>query len=263
MDVSSNAVEKLLVIERVFDNLIQPLNYFKKFNILPIELIEEEIEAKYFTKEDLYMSNMKIFKKKYLLLPISPHSLFSPCLYDNSEPILPNSFSNIESILLNRFSEIYNIDTELLSKHSVINDIISNLDKYKDNGVLDKYLYNNLYNQILEHFNKKYQAITDKANEYMNSINYKIKLDDLHAGMCIKFTDISMEIWIKKICAKTIKYGCDYDYYCSDYKNIIKKEKLEYYMNIHTYKVYKIDNSNIHNIFGTYLYDEDNNLILE
>ena len=262
MDVSLNAVEKLLVIERVFDNLIQPLNYFKKFNILPIELIEEEIEAKYFTKEDLYMSNMKIFKKKYLLQPIDPHSLFTPC-YDNSEPILPNSFGNIKSILLNRFSEIYNIDTTLLDKYSVIKDIIANLDKYKNNGVLDKYLYNNLYNQIIKRFNNYIKSITILATEYMNNKNFKIKLDDLHAGMCIKFTDISMEIWIKKICAKTIKYGCDYDYYCSDYKNIIKKEKLEYYMNIHTYKVYKIDNSNIHNIFGTYLYDEDNNLVLE
>tara|TARA_R110002153_G_scaffold86672_4_gene215117 strand:+ start:893 stop:1648 length:756 start_codon:yes stop_codon:yes gene_type:complete len=251
--VSLNAVEKLLVIERVFDNLIQPLNYFKKFNILPIELIEEEIEAKYFTKEDLYMSNLKIFKKKYRLLPIDPYSLIIPCLY-----------GNIESILLNRFSEIYNIDTTLLCKYSLIKDIIANLDKYKNNGVLDKYLYNNLYNQIIEHFNKLYQKYNNKATEYMKQPKYNIKLDDLHAGMCIKFPNTYMdEIWIKKICAKTIKYGRDYDYYCSDYKNIIKKEKLEYYMNIHTYKVYKIDNSNIHNIFGTYLYDEDNNLVLE
>jgi len=256
-----NAVEQLSGIERVFNNLIQPLKYFKKLNILPIELIEEEIEAKYFTKEDLYMSNIKIFENKYLLYSIDAWSLKVPNDFYNV-----NDTFDFHNILLNRFSEIYNIDTELLSKHSVINDIISNLDKYKDNGVLDKYLYNNLYNQILEHFNKKYQAITDKANEYMNSINYKIKLDDLQAGMCIKFPNDCYydNMWIKKICDKTIKYTYSYDDYSSDFYRIIKKEKLHLMLNRWSnYKVHKIDNNNVYNIFGTYLYDEDNNLILE
>jgi len=140
-----NDAEEKIKINRLFDKLKQPLNYFKKLNILPIELIEEEIEKKYFTREDLYMSNIKIFQNPNILHPLSKND--------------PWSCNSIRRILLrfNYFSEVYNINNKnLLDKHNILNDIILNLDKYKDNRVLDKCLYDCLYKQILEFFNKKY-----------------------------------------------------------------------------------------------------------
>ncbi len=254
--MTSNDVEKKIKIERQFDKLKQPLNYFKKLNILPIELIEEEIEEKYFTREDLYMSNIKIFKNNNILHPISNYSLRYPW-----------SGNDLRYTLLYSFGEVYNIDINLLDKHNVLNDILLNLDKYKDNGVLVKCLYDCLYKQILECFNKKYEEITRRANEYMNTKNYKIKLDDLQADMYIKFSEVPAvgwhhlyNLWIKKICSKTIKYT---EYYDSDNIRLIKKQTLQDMFNSCNYRVYKIDKNNIHNIFGTYLYDEDNNLILE
>jgi len=168
-------------IKEFMESLIIPYKYFKKLHILPINMVEEEID-KYFDIKHILLEN-------YFYLP--------NIIYKNVkiyELIISNWTLDNYSKYYNNFPLKYMIDN--YSDRPIKEDIIKNLDKY--NTVLDEQDYlswtNKIYNTVNTIFNTN-KKDTQYLIEQYDTLNKKIEqgilkkkaVDKLVVGDIVKF----------------------------------------------------------------------------
>jgi len=232
-------------INNFMESLILPYQYFKKLNILPINMIEEEMD-KYFDIKHLLLENY--FNLPYILKT-------QVKLYE-----LP-----ISNITLDNYSKFYNnfplhlITDNCGGERPIKEDIIKNLDKF--NNVLEESDYcvwtNRIFNMVetifytnlrkTEKFIKEYEEhnkLIEKTLEQQRA--GKIPFEELVEGDIIDFEynnrlgDGKLPVYKYKLlqkCFKTYKFiEVDID---TPKNRIVKIEKLKLKLQTNNYVVHK------------------------
>jgi len=205
----NRCAENCKEIKEFMESLIIPYKYFKKLHILPINMVEEEID-KYFDIKHILLEN-------YFYLPNIIYKRVK--IY---ELIISNWTLDNYSKYYNNFPLKYMIDN--CSDRPIKEDIIKNLDKY--NTVLDELDYlnwtNKIYNTVITVFNTNKKDIQYLTEQYDN-LNKKIEegilkkkaVDKLVVGDIIKFESnnrlgegklLVYEYKVLKLNPKTIKF---------------------------------------------------------
>ena len=205
----NRCAENCKEIKDFMESLIIPYKYFKKLHILPLNMVEEEID-KYFDIKHMLLENYFclptiIYKKvKIYELLISKYTLDNYSKYYNNFPLK------------------YMID--MCGDRPIKEDIIKNLDKY--NTVLDEQDYSSwkykIYNTVKTVFNNNKKQCDDLIEQY-DTLNKKIEegilkkkaVDKLVVGDIIKFESnnrlgegklLVYEYKVLKLNPKTIKF---------------------------------------------------------
>ena len=204
--------ENLDMFYQTINNFKMPYKYFKKLNILPLDIVENEID-KYFDITTLILENFS--EAKHISYKL--------------EYLFKTSYINEE--LKNNFCKYYNyIPINLLVDYSLEDYIINNYKKYKKANVITptidiemrEKLDNEINNIIL--FNKntiKYH--TQQIIEIEDRKKYKIPVHRFPIDSKLLITEYPNcrynDIIIVKICKKIIKY--------QDYNRVFRQVKIE------------------------------------
>lgn len=191
------------------NGLIVPYRYFKKLNILPLNIVEGEMDKHFDIHRNLLADyeNLPYYILQFVKLyefPITKLTLMNYSKYYNNFPLQL-------------------ITDNCGGERPIKEDIIKNLDKFEN--VLDKSDYcvwtNRLYNIVEGLYKQNYKNLTHLVNLYNE--NEKLveenrnRTKKLEAGMIVmfdnsKFRDIGYHkyrennnLLITKFCAKTVK----------------------------------------------------------
>jgi hypothetical protein len=229
-------------INKFMESLILPYQYFKKLNILPFNMVEEEMD-KYFDIKHLLLQNY--FNLPYVLKR-------SIKLYE-----LP-----ISNITLDNYSKYYNnfplhLITDNCGERPIKEDIIKNLDKF--NNVLEESDYcvwtNRIFNMVetLFHTNlRKTEKFIKEYEEHNKLIERQLQqtkksVDNLVVGDIIEFENGNrlgegvygiFKYKVLKLNPKTIKF-VELLHDNSECKNrVVKYDRLRVIFQNNNYEVY-------------------------
>lgn len=249
--------EQLDTIYQTINNFKMPYKYFKKFNILPIDIVEGELD-KYFDIETLILENYDQAKH------ISDELLYS-FKYINSE------------ILIENFSKYFNnIPIKFLDESYVFNRIIHKYTKYKQHKIITSQIDINLKLKVRELIDKDISQCNNYIIDYLEKIfsrqkqieieekiiedkkKYKIPVRRFPVDSRLLITEhpncYYSELIIVKICKKIIKYQNRHNPVVRQ----IKIEKLEDILDNEDYKlVDRFDRQK------RYCLDDDDNIYIE
>lgn len=201
--------ENLDMIYQSINNFKMPYKYFKKLNILPLNIVEGEID-KYFDITTLILENFS--EAKHISFELT-------YLYKNS---------NINDELKNNFCKYYNnIPINLLVDYSLEDYIINNYKKYKEANVitpiidneirekLDDTIYNNIILRKTNNIKYNTQQLIEAEERELNNKKYKIPVHRFPVDSKLLITsnpdNYYSNIIIVKICKKIIKYQVGYN----------------------------------------------------
>ena len=255
------------IINAMYDTInsyLLPYKYFKKMNILPLNIVEGEID-KYFDIKDLLLENYKCIHYHQIRdddddnVDINNFEYNLLCEYtlprlidDAFHSIYINSYMNDDDETLINFSKIYNIPKKFLDTHKVNSELVKNFKYYNDKKIIDankiKTLKNSLDNKIKAYIDTKrcYNNIYDNKIELIKLyLKDRVSIENLPKNIkklttyFIGYDDIRSDDYFYdvKVCKKVVKYKDDsYDekfYYMKieDFKNMLDNYlyKLEYY----------------------------------
>jgi len=198
--------EKSSVITEFMNSIILPYKYFKKLNILPLNIVEGEIDKHFQTNRILlenYYNIPSIIKLDKFDLPISNNTITNYCKFYNNIPV------------------------SVINKITLRYDIFNNINKYEniiDSGdytLWTNRLYNNLQAKYFE-IKKNLTKLVKEFNELEDKINQEqeeAQQVDLKPDMVIRFCPTIFgnlkyknifknkyfDFKIIKICPKSIK----------------------------------------------------------
>jgi len=203
------------------NSLKAPYEYFKKLNILPVSLVEGEMD-KYFTFDELLFEDFKnyhnignrlnsIFIKRGWDCPI-----FYQNLYNNVKSYFNYNWARLD------YCESKNIPLELICHYTF-------KDYYRDIRRLWKVVSENIkndfksdliynYDSNISSLNKTIDKLQHKQKGYIKAQKYKIPVDKLppNSLLEIEYNSNSYsrynEIIILKVCNKIIKYMENFGY---------------------------------------------------
>lgn len=205
--------EDLDMFYQTINNFKMPYKYFKKLNILPLDIVEGEID-KYFDITTLILENFSEAKH------ISYHI---KCMYEGhsiNQDLIPN--------LLKYYN---NFPYELFSNYKFSNYIMNNYKKYKEANVITptidieirEKLVNIINNDIILRNTNTIKYHTQQIIEIEDRKKYKIPVHRFPIDSKLLITEFPnsrySDIIIVKICKKIIKY--------QDYNRVFRQVKIE------------------------------------
>jgi hypothetical protein len=236
-------------------SLKAPYEYFKKLNILPVSLVEGELD-KYFTFEELLFEDFKdyncIGNKNYSW----PYTWLCPIFYQNLYNSVKTYFNYNDAKI--EYCESKNIPQELITLYNFKSYFapIQMLWKVISENIKDDFksdlIYN--YNTNIKNLNKTIEELANKQKGYIKVQKYLIPLDKIPP-----YSQLELEgdyghsydyhnIVILKVCNKIIKYFPIGDASISinqllDFYRLkqVKKDMLLWYMKNNCYKVKDYD----------------------
>lgn len=206
-------LEKKDNIIKYNNSLKAPYEYFKKLNILPVSLVEGEMD-KYFTFDKLLFEDFKdyncIGNKNYSWPYTWLCPYFYKILYDSVKQYFNYNDAKIE------YCESKNIPQELISVYnftryfSDITDLWKIFSENIKEQFKDDLIYN--YDTNISRLNNTIKDLQDKQKGYIKAQKYLIPLDKIppYSQLEIEYNTDSYsrysEIIIIKVCDKIIKY---------------------------------------------------------
>jgi len=214
-----NELQKQHNINQYNKSLKAPYEYFKKLNILPVSLVEGEMD-KYFTFNELLFEDFKDYNcignknKKWPYTWLCP--IFYQDLYDTVKKYFNYNWARLD------YCESKNIPLELICHYTF-------KDYYRDIRRLWKVVSENIkndfksdliynYDSNISSLNKTIDKLQHKQKGYIKAQKYKIPVDKLppNSLLEIEYNSNSYsrynEIIILKVCNKIIKYMEDFEY---------------------------------------------------
>jgi len=222
MEKNNVALHKLLQKKH---NMIQynkslkaPYEYFKKLNILPLNIVEGELD-KYFTFNELLFEDFKdyncignkTYEWEYSYVPVDwDCPIFYKNLYDTVRRYYNYNDAKIE------YCESKNIPQELISVYNFTTYFsdITDLWKIFSENIKNDFKYDLIYNynSNVSSLNKNILELQNKQKKLINAEKYKIPVDKLPPNSQLEIEYNSSyysrynEIIILKVCNKIIKY---------------------------------------------------------
>jgi hypothetical protein len=206
-------LEKKHNINQYNKSLKAPYEYFKKLNILPVSLVEGEMD-KYFTFEELLFEDFKdyncIGNKNYSW----PYTWLCPIFYQNLYNSVKTYFNYNDAKI--EYCESKNIPQELITLYNFKSYFapIQMLWKIVSENIKNEFksdlIYN--YNTNIKNLNNTIEELANKQKGYIKALKYKIPVDKLppNSQLEIEYDKNSYsrydEIIILKVCNKIIKY---------------------------------------------------------
>lgn len=245
---------KINQLKQEVSNLRLPYAYFKKYNILPLNFVEGELD-KYFEYDRLVFED--IYDRRGLLCdPQLGMEKFN--MYDNIHSILQDEFWE-------KFYKIHNLNIEIYASLNnradrtiELKQVFPNLDYYFNKGAIDENSYDKLITNPINNIkatikmNKVYiEGDTQKLVDMDNEVYDKIPMDKLPIGsvVFVGCSSINEGLIVEKICPKTIKFRKHSD---PEKKVQVNKERFEFKIGRFEYQVYSMRDRQYAN--GVYQY---------
>jgi hypothetical protein len=194
-------------------SLKAPYEYFKKLNILPVSLVEGEMD-KYFTFNELLFEDFKDFNcigNKYYSWP---YTWLCPQFYQDLYVSVKKYYNYNDAKI--EYCESKNIPQELISVYNFKSYFapIQMLWKVVSEEIKDDFKYDLIYNYNtnIKSLNNTIEELANKQKGYIKAQKYKIPVDKLPPNSQLKIEYNSSyysrynEIIILKVCNKIIKY---------------------------------------------------------
>ena len=221
--------EDLDIIYQTINSMKLPYKYFKKFNILPLDIVEGEIE-KYFDinilllenyNETKHISNCLDYYFRYSSIPQLTRNF---CKYFNN---IPESFIDPKQILNNTINNHYNEYKELkIISPEVDMNLRSKVEEY-----IGQEIKKNLktIEKHVEQYSLVAEEIRQKDIDRANNTKYSLPIDSWCPNSILKFPETENYkldgIIIVKVCNKVVKFR--YPYNISKIRQIKKTELQE------------------------------------
>jgi len=218
-------------LDEVYENINNfkiPYKYFKKLNILPLDIVEGEID-KYFDITTLLIENFS--EAKHIDCKIK--YLYDDCnIVDDLKPNLLKYYNNFPCELLNN------------SNYNFYNFIMNNYKKYKEANVITPCIDMDIRGKLVDIINNNILRKTNNIKFNTQHLieaearnKYRIPVRRFPIDSQLLITEYPncyySEIIIVKICKKIIKYQDRH----SPVVRQMKIEKLEDYLNDRDYKL--------------------------
>ncbi len=202
--------EILDIIYQTINNLKLPYKYFKKFNLLPLNIMEGEIE-KYFDIDILLLENYNQTKHistdldYYFRYSSIPQLTRNFCKYFNN---IPESFIDPKQILNNTINNHYNEYKELkIISPEVDMNLRSKVELYVGQEIKKKLTTH-------ENYIKQYSLIAEEIRQQdidrANNTKYFLPITAWISGSRLTFPEEEdyylNDIKIAKVCNKVVKY---------------------------------------------------------
>jgi hypothetical protein len=229
--------EKLDMVYQSINNFTMPYKYFKKLNILPLDIVEGEMD-KYFDIITLLLENFS--EAKHIDYRIQ-------FMYEGG---IGNGIH--QDLIPNLLKYYNNFPLELFSNYKISDYIMNNYKKYKEANVITPIIDNEireeldniLTNKIISAKKNTIKYHTHQIIEEEGKTLYKIPIDKLPPNSKLTFDGGNLHcmnynnIYIIKVCNKIIKYkNFKDDTKCSQ----VKKDVLLWYMDNDSYKLKDMD----------------------
>ena len=244
-----NEQQKLEIIYDKINKTKLPYKYFKKFNLISMDVIEKHID-KYFDIKTLLLENFRNIKH------------ISLNIYENIQVFWKYT---LPKNILFKISQHHNIPLEFLNNDTITTGILNNFIYYQQlipNNTIKEWK-NKLYDKIEDTI----EDITENMLDYdkkIRCIEYgKIPIDKfpINCKLCLNCAPGSVSpdhagMKIIKICKKIVKYENRFNPVVRQ----IKITTLQQILDRHNYYLYIIDNS--YNI-RRYFMDEEGKIYLD
>lgn len=211
-----NELEKKHNINQYHNYLKSPYEYFKKLNILPLNIVEGELD-KYFTFEELLFEDFKnyhnignILNNDIIISYNWDCPNFHKTLYDNVKTYYNYHNAKIE------YCKNKDIPQDLLSLNNFRSYYrpIQMLWKIVSEDIKNEFQYDLIYhyNLNIKSLDNTIEELQNKQKKYINALKYKIPVDKLPPNSQLEIEYNSSyysrynEIIILKVCNKIIKY---------------------------------------------------------
>lgn len=237
--------EKLEIIYDTINETKLPYKYFKKFNLISMDVIEEHID-KYFDIKTLLLENFRNIKH------------ISLSIYEENKLFWKNT---LPKNILYQISQHHNIPLEFLNNDTITTGILNNFIYYQQ--LIPNTTINEWKNKLYDKIEDTIEDITENIIDYDKKIRYiengKIPIDKfpINCKLCINsnFDKEYDGIKIIKICKKIVKYQ-------NSYNPVVRQMKittLQRILDRHNYYLYSDDSYNR----GKYFMDEDGKIYLD
>lgn len=264
-----NKLEKKDNIIKYNNSLKAPYEYFKKLNILPVDIVEVEMD-KYFTFDELLFEDFKdyctIGNKNYSW----PYNWLCPEFYSDLYHNVKLYFNYTDAKI--EYCESKNIPQELITLDNFRDyfNCINILWKIVSEKVKNDFKNDLIYNYDINVFklNKTIKKLQDKQKKFVDNEKYLIPLDNWEVGSSLWFEPldnnylhITLEDYngleIVKNCPKTIKYVMPHssNNIKQIKKDIIKNMLRQSINEFNGYKLYRYTDE------GDFVYVMENNSI--
>ena len=247
----SNYAQVIDDLKQEVSNLRLPYAYFKKYNILPLNFVEGELD-KYFEYdrlvfEDIYdrKGSLQLYREKLNM-------------YEDIHNILQDEFWK-------KFYKIHNLNIEIYAelnnradKIIELKQVFPNLDYYFNKGAIDENSYDKLITNPINNIKstiKMYkvyiESSTKKLVDMDNEVYDKIPMDKLPIGsvVFVGCSSINEGLIVEKFCPKTIKFRKHDD---PEKKVQVNKDRFEFKIGRFEYQVYSMRDRQYAN--GVYQY---------
>jgi len=254
LDRIINRSSKINELKQELSNLRLPYAYFKKYNILPLNFVEGELD-KYFEYDRLVFEDI-YGSKGFLCDPHLDMEKFN--MYENIHDILQDEFWE-------KFYKIHNLNIEIYASLNSradrtieLKQVFPNLDYYFNKGAIDENSYDKLITNPINNIkatikmNKVYiESDTQKLVDMDNEVYDKIPMDKLPIGsvVFVGCSSINEGLIVEKICPKTIKFRKHND---PEKKVQVNKDRFEFKIGRFEYQVYSMRDREYAN--GVYQY---------
>ena len=242
---------KINELKQEVTNLRLPYAYFKKYNILPLNFMEGELD-KYFEYDRLVFENIYGSKGS---LQLDREKLN---MYEDIHNILQDEFWK-------KFYKIHNLNIEIYAelnnradKIIELKQVFPNLDYYFNKGAIDENSYDKLITNPINNIKstiKMYkvyiESSTKKLVDMDNEVYDKIPMDKLPIGsvVFVGCSSINEGLIVEKFCPKTIKFRKHDD---PEKKVQVNKDRFEFKIGRFEYQVYSMRDRQYAN--GVYQY---------
>lgn len=246
-----NRSSKINEVKQEVSNLRLPYAYFKKYNILPLNFMEGELD-KYFEYDRLVFENIYGSKGS---LQLDREKLN---MYEDIHNILQDEFWK-------KFYKIHNLNIEIYAelnncadKIIELKQVFPNLDYYFNKGAIDENLYHKIITNPINNIKstiKMYkvyiESSTKKLVDMDNEVYDKIPMDKLPIGsvVFVGCSSINEGLIVEKFCPKTIKFRKHDD---PEKKVQVNKDRFEFKIGRFEYQVYSMRDRQYAN--GVYQY---------
>jgi len=238
------AQEQVDTIYQTINTYKLPYKYFKKFNILPLNLVEGELD-KYFDIETLILENYG--EAKHISNKLEYYFKYSNC-----EMLIENFSKYFNNIPIKFLDETYVFDRVIhkytkYKQHKIITSQVDINLKLKVRELIDKDIteYNNNISNCLENIYEKQQQLEIEEKRIEDNKKYFIPIDSWCPNSILKFPDRENHcldgIIIVKVCNKVVKFR--YPDNIDKIRQIKKtelQERLDYIAN--NYQGYRLTN---------------------
>ena len=238
-----NDQEEIDIIYQSINTFKLPYKYFKKFNILPLNLVEGEID-KYFTIETLILENYS--EAKHISSEMDYNLRYSRC--KKLEESFMKYYNNIPYEFIKENNLLYKIISNHYTEYKQLKIINSEVDNNLQLKVRE--LIDNTINKHKQKINSNIEIISIKTEELRQleqekeaGKKYFLPINSWVSDMILKFPneeDYYLDhIKIVKVCNKVVKYT---NRYITDKVRQIKKTELQDKLNysISKWKGYRL-----------------------